>query len=141
VDGSKADGLRPGPLIVMLSLLRAGAGSSFRPALALLIAFLFVACAQTGSATPVSTNQVDLPRSYRFAPEAIAVPVGTTVTWTNDDNFTHSVRGLPGDAEPLMMKPGEKVTHTFKAPGLYRYDCSLHPKDMKGSVLVEAAGG
>jgi plastocyanin len=141
VDGSKADGLRPRPLIVMPSVLRAGAGSSLRPALALLIALLFVACAQAGSSTPVATNQVDLPRSYRFAPESITVPIGTTVTWTNNDNFTHSVRGLPGDAEPLMMKPGEPVTHTFNSPGLFQYDCSLHPKDMKGSVLVEAAGG
>lgn len=38
-----------------------------------------------------------------------------------------------------MMKPGESVTHTFTTAGLFRYDCSLHPKDMKGSVLVGGA--
>jgi plastocyanin len=122
-------------------LLRAGAGSFLRPALALFTALLFVACAQAASSTPVATDQVDLPRSYRFAPDNITVTAGTTVTWTNDDNFTHSVRGLPGDSEPLMMKPGEKVTHTFDSPGEFKYDCSLHPKDMKGTVHVEAGAG
>jgi plastocyanin len=34
------------------------------------------------------------------------------------------------------MAPGESVSHTFTTPGLYPYVCSLHPNDMKGSVLV-----
>jgi plastocyanin len=33
------------------------------------------------------------------------------------------------------------VTHTFDTAGQFQYDCSLHPKDMKGSVLVEAGSG
>ena len=44
------------------------------------------------AASPSPPTQVDLPRSYRFEPEAITVPDGTTVTWTNNDHFTHSVR-------------------------------------------------
>jgi plastocyanin len=63
------------------------------------------------------------------------------VTWTNSDNFTHSVRFLDdGDGEPLMMKPGEQVTHVFDAAGLFRYDCSLHPNDMSGTVRVTGSG-
>ena len=77
----------------------------------------------------MATDQVDLPRSYKFAPEDIVVPAGTTVTWTNNDNFTHSVR-LLDSGETQMMKPGESVTHAFTALGAYQYDCSLHPKDM-----------
>jgi plastocyanin len=97
-----------------------------------------VLTACTGAAAPtapVATSQVDLPRSYRFAPANITVPAGTEVTWTNDDNFTHSVR-LLDTGEVHLMKPGERVALTFSSPGLIRYDCSLHPKDMKGSVLV-----
>jgi plastocyanin len=56
------------------------------------------------------------------------------VTWTNDDNFSHSVR-IEG-AEPLVMKPGESVQHTFDAPGTFKYDCSFHPQNMKGEVVV-----
>jgi plastocyanin len=119
-------------------LLRASAGYSLRPALAILFAVLFAAACQAAAPTaPVATNQVDLPRSYKFAPEDITVPVGTTVTWTNNDNFTHSVR-LQDGGETQFMKPGESVTHAFTTPGVYQYDCSLHPKDMQGSVQVDA---
>jgi plastocyanin len=128
-------------MIPVLSVLRASVGLSLRPALALLATLLLVACAQTTATALVATDQVDLPKSYRFAPANIAVAVGTTVTWTNNDNFTHSVRLLDGDEPPLMMKPGEQVTHAFPAAGTYQYDCSLHPKDMKGSVVVEAGSG
>jgi plastocyanin len=125
----------------MSLLLRASAGYRLRPALAILIALLLASCSQAAApVAPVATNQVDLPRSYRFAPEDITVPAGTEVTWTNNDNFTHSVR-LLDSGEVQMMKPGESVSHTFTNPGLFRYDCSLHPKDMKGSVLVDADAG
>jgi plastocyanin len=122
-------------------LLRASAGYPHRPALAILFAVLLAAACQAAAPTaPVATNQVDLPRSYKFAPEDIVVPAGTEVTWTNNDNFTHSVR-LLDSGEVQLMKPGESVSHTFTAPGLFRYDCSLHPKDMHGSVLVGGAAG
>jgi plastocyanin len=92
------------------------------------------------AASPVATSSVDLPPSYRFSPAAITVDSGTTVTWSNHDNFTHSVQfldgGLPTDAR--LMKPGESTTYTFTAPGAYRYQCSLHPQAMQGSVVVLA---
>jgi plastocyanin len=128
----------------MRSLLRGSAGSP-RPALAALLAVLLLlivgACSQADVAdAPVATSQVDLPRSYKFAPEDITVAAGTTVTWTNHDNFTHSVR-FEDTGEVQMMSPGESVAHQFTDAGLYRYDCSLHPQDMKGSVLVASDGG
>ncbi|MFN2483767.1 MAG: plastocyanin/azurin family copper-binding protein [Candidatus Limnocylindria bacterium] len=38
--------------------------------------------------------------------------------------------------EPLVMQPGESVEQTFDEPGIYRYDCSFHPNNMRGSVTV-----
>ncbi len=98
-------------------------------------------CAPSGSAagaSPVATSTVDLPPSYVFKPASIAVPAGTTVTWTNDDHFTHSVQFLGGalPAEPLVMDPGQAVTFTFDTPGTYPYQCHLHPQNMTGSVTV-----
>ncbi len=109
--------------------------------LAVLVTSL-AACASGASgaanASPVATTTVDLPPSYRFVPAAITVAAGTTVTWTNDDHFTHSVQlldgGLPG--EPNVMEPGSSTSFTFATPGTYHYQCHLHPKDMQGSVLV-----
>jgi plastocyanin len=93
-----------------------------------------------GSTSPsrVATTQVDLPASYRFAPADITVAVGATVTWTNHDNFTHSVQfldgGLPG--QPLDLKPGATTTFAFATAGTYHYQCSFHPQNMRGSVVV-----
>jgi plastocyanin len=86
------------------------------------------------TASPVATTSVDLPKSYRFAPTAIVVDVGATVTWTNDDNFTHNVTfdGQPG----AQLKPGESTTKTFSTAGTYHYQCTLHPQNMQGTVTV-----
>lgn len=95
------------------------------------------ACAGPAPAAgPVAADHVDLPRSYKFAPADILVTAGTTVTWTNSDQFSHNIRLLDGNQVVGLIRPGEKVTHTFTASGVYKYDCSLHPQNMKGTVTV-----
>jgi len=111
---------------------------------AALAATLALAACSGGSpdASPVATSQVNLPPSYRFEPAAITIPAGTTVTWTNNDHFTHNVRLLDDGGDVLELPPGESVRFTFRGPGEHRYDCSLHPNDMTGVVVVtEAAAG
>jgi plastocyanin len=116
-----------------------GTASARRSALLAIAVFtlLVTACGPAAGAvsSPVATTTVDLPPSYRFVPATIVVQVGSTVTWTNHDNFTHNV-ALDG-AEPMQMAPGQSVSRAFEATGTYAYVCSLHPKDMKGTVLVE----
>lgn len=102
-----------------------------------LLTALLAACEAAPSVEPVATNQVDLPPSYRFVPEVISVPDGTTVTWTNHDNFTHSVRLLDDGGEVMTMAPGESASFAFSGPGEHRYDCSFHPNDMSGVVIVK----
>ena len=103
-----------------------------------LVAMLAVVACSGGGATPslVATSQVDLPPSYRFEPAAITVADGTTVTWTNHDNFTHNVRLLDDGGDILELPPGASVTRTFTGVGDHRYDCSFHPNDMSGVVVV-----
>ncbi len=84
--------------------------------------------------SPIATTTVDLPKSYKFMPAAIVVDAGATVTWTNHDDFTHNV-SFP-DETPLTMKPGESVTRSFPTAGTFDYVCSLHPRDMTGTVAV-----
>ena len=97
---------------------------------------MLAGCGSPEAAEPVATDHVDLPPSYRFEPEAITVPDGTTVTWTNSDNFTHNVRLIDDGGEVLALPPGESVSFTFTGPGEHRYDCSFHPNDMSGVVIV-----
>ncbi|MGD9890794.1 MAG: cupredoxin domain-containing protein [Dehalococcoidia bacterium] len=106
-----------------------------------LIVVVIVGCAgdATGSGAPVETNEVTMPRSYRFAPETIQVTAGTTVTFRNDDNFTHSVKLRDGSEPDHRVSPGESVQITFAQPGTFNYECSLHPRDMRGTVIVTGA--
>ena len=107
--------------------------------LAAVVAGLVGCAAPTSSAAnPVATSSVDLPPSYRFSPAAISVRVGTTVIWTNDDHFTHSVQFLDGGlpSTPSVMNPGQTASFTFAEPGVYHYQCHLHPQNMQGSVTV-----
>jgi plastocyanin len=100
---------------------------------------VIAACSQSGpSATRTATTTVDLPASYRFSPSEIIVGTGATVTWTNNDHFTHSVQFLDGGlpSKPLVMELGQSATFTFVGPGLYHYQCHLHPQNMRGSVTV-----
>ena len=105
----------------------------------LAVAIVLAACSsQAAGASPTATDKVDLPPSYKFAPAAITVKAGTTVTWTNDDHFTHSVQLLDGGmpADPHVMEPGQQATVTFPTAGTFRYQCHLHPQNMKGTVTV-----
>ena len=111
-------------------------------AVLLLAALALTACSSSSAdASPVATDKVNLPPSYKFVPVNITVPVGTTVTWTNNDNFTHSVRLVDDGNKVMDMKPGESVTYTFDTAGLHHYDCSFHPQNMKGTVLVTGGAG
>jgi plastocyanin len=108
--------------------------------LAVLAGLLLIGCSSAasgaaGSAAPARTTQVDLPPSYKFSPTSIQVSTGSTVTWTNHDNFTHSVQ-VEGQSEVQMMRPGESVQVTFSTPGTFNYLCTLHAQNMKGTVLV-----
>jgi plastocyanin len=94
--------------------------------------------ARASSAAPVRTSQVDLPPSYLFSPAAIQVAPGTTVTWTNHDNFSHSVQ-VQGQSDVHVMNPGQSAQITFDKPGTYAYVCTFHTQNMKGTVIVAAS--
>jgi plastocyanin len=100
-----------------------------------LLAIVLVGCAGPAASAAVRTTTVDLPASYRFEPAHIEVSPGSSVTWTNHDNFTHSVQ-VDGQSEVHMLRPGESVQIPFGTPGEYNYVCTLHSQNMKGSVTV-----
>jgi plastocyanin len=86
---------------------------------------------------PVQTDQVNLPPSYQFDPAVIQVVAGTSVTWTNNDHFTHSVKVQDGSDH--VIRPGENVSISFDKAGDYPYICTFHAQDMKGTVIVSAS--
>jgi plastocyanin len=106
------------------------------PAVALAASALFAtSCGGTGSSEAVATTEVQMAKSYRFDPKTIEIAAGQTVTWTNDDNFTHTVK-VDGQ-EDHKVDRGDNVSIKFDTPGAYHYICTLHSKDMDGEVIVK----
>jgi plastocyanin len=105
------------------------------PSVVLLAAIVVaVGCAATGSTDPVATNDVSMAKSYRFDPNTIRIKAGDTVTWTNNDNFTHTVK-VDGQGDHKVGR-GDSVSISFDKPGRYHYVCTLHSNDMSGTVIV-----
>src|SRR5262249_8473517 len=75
--------------------------------------------------------------SFVFAPGGITIEPGKAVTWTNTDESPHqvTVTGQPKLKTEFLLK-GQAATLTFAEPGVYSYNCMLHP-NMKGSVEVK----
>ncbi|MGA9152171.1 MAG: plastocyanin/azurin family copper-binding protein [Candidatus Nitrosopolaris sp.] len=88
-----------------------------------------------GASNPSSTEP--------YNPSPLSVPVGTTVTWINNDNTGHTVtQGNPSGNTPPngfdsgILAPGKTFTHTFGTAGTIQYYCTLHPT-MLGEVIVK----
>ena len=106
-----------------------------RPFLLLAPLVLAAGCGGAGDdPAPVAATEVEMVKSYRFDPKAIQVDAGETVTWTNADNFTHTVQ-VDGQ-EDHEVEPGGSVEIAFDQPGTYHYVCTLHSRDMEGEVIV-----
>ncbi|HLY55997.1 MAG TPA: cupredoxin family copper-binding protein [Stellaceae bacterium] len=88
---------------------------------------------QTPSA-PVATDKVKIDNFF-FTPQTITVPVGATVTWTNQDDIPHLVVAKDHAFRSQPLDTGDSFTHVFAAAGEYPYFCGLHPK-MVGTVKV-----
>jgi plastocyanin len=92
-------------------------------------------CGAAGATAPVATTQVSMAKSYRFDPKVIEIHAGDTVTWTNNDNFTHTVE-VDGQDDHKVDR-GHSVSIKFDKPGTYDYVCTLHSHDMHGQVIVK----
>ena len=110
---------------------------------------------QTSSnGTQSSTNStiIDIV-NFAYNPADITVPVGTTVTWINQDDVGHTVtEGDPNSPKPTNLRvfdssgealtgrvaligPGQSWSYTFTTPGTYEYYCIVHPY-MIGQITV-----
>jgi plastocyanin len=106
------------------------------PVAAVAAVLMAAGCGGSGISGPaVKTTHVTMAKSYRFDPARVQVKAGQTVTWTNEDNFTHTVR-VDGQDDHEVGR-GESVSITFDKPGTYEYVCTLHSMDMKGEVIVK----
>jgi nitrite reductase (NO-forming) len=111
----------------------------------------------SGTQSPTNSTQVVI-ENYAYNPADITVPVGTTVTWVNQDSVGHTVtegdpnspktanlRVFDSSGEALtgkvaLLGPGQSWSYTFTTPGSYEYYCIVHPY-MIGHITVTSAAG
>lgn len=74
--------------------------------------------------------------NFTFAPEALTVAAGTTVTWINHDDIPHSVVEKNVLFHSKALDTGDSYSFTFKQAGSYDYFCGLHPH-MTGKIVVK----
>ena len=87
------------------------------------------------AAPPPVTVKID---NFTFNAATITVPVGTTVTWVNQDDIPHTV--VSDDKTSFrskVMDTDDKFSFTFNSAGTFGYFCSIHPH-MTGKVVVKA---
>ena len=70
-----------------------------------------------------------------FEPEDMRIPVGTTVDWTNEDPFAHTVTANDGAFDSGTIDAGQTFSQLFDEPGTFDYFCDIHPS-MTGRVTV-----
>jgi amicyanin len=109
-------------------------------AAALWLAWPAVAPAQTPAPTPAQVpaqmegTQVEI-RAHAFSAPTVTVKAGTTVTWINHDDDTHTVTSSVDTFRSPGLDTDETFSYTFTTPGTYEYYCTLHPL-MTGKVIV-----
>ena len=94
--------------------------------IALIIAVLIAlgswhAVAGPSASTTAAVNVSD----FQFSPDTLTIAAGDTVTWTLVGGF-HSVVADDGSFNSGQPGTGFPFSHTFAAPGTYRYYCAVH---------------
>jgi plastocyanin len=76
-------------------------------------------------------------RRQTFVPRVIAVPLGTTVDFPNDDDILHNVfSASPAKKFDLgMYDRGQTRSVLFDVPGVVQIGCNVHPQ-MEAYVVV-----
>jgi plastocyanin len=90
--------------------------------------------AGSGSSTSGTTVTI---KNFRFEPKTLTVKVGTTVTFVNKDDTTHTATSSDGSTLDSQRLPtNQSYMVTFTNVGTYKYMCDIH-QYMSGSIIVE----
>ena len=81
----------------------------------------------------IPNGNFDVTGAGFYSPLNLEIPVGTSVTWVNDDSVPHNIQSMDekGNVIQLFNSPplntGDRFEFTFEEEGVYNYYCSFHP--------------
>lgn len=89
-----------------------------------------------GIAAALASTTTTIAQSDKaFAEKEIAVDLGTTVNFVNEDRVKHNILIKKLDFNSGLQGPGDTVAVTFDKSGKFKVRCGIHPK-MKMKVVV-----
>jgi plastocyanin len=76
-------------------------------------------------------------KNKSFVPRVLAVPVGSTISFPNDDLIFHNVFSLsrPNPFDLGLYRAGDSKDRTFTTAAIYQVFCNIHPQ-MSATILV-----
>ncbi len=84
--------------------------------------------------TPIPGKQLNIfIRDVGFVPNNSGFEAGGKATWYNEDSRSHIIAGDNWTSDEL--KPGQAFSKIFDTPGVYKYNCAIHP-EMTGKITV-----
>lgn len=95
------------------------------------------AIAGTGSVALAADASVAI-AGFAFSPASVTIDVGDSVTWTNNDDITHTATADGGSFDTGNLGSGASGAVTFNTAGSFPYHCEIHPQ-MAGTVIVQGA--
>ena len=96
--------------------------------------------APSGGGTP-GANEVWM-QNIAFSPATKTISAGTTITWTNKDNTTHTATsGVPNSPDGLFnsgnLNNGGTFSFKFTTAGTFKYYCMIHGTMMTATMIVQ----
>jgi len=109
---------------------------------------VLLVCAACGSKSPSTPTPVPVnvpvsivpsaasQGSNAYNPNPVAIKVGDSLTWTNNDTRNHTMTENTGAWNSGNIAPGQTYTLAFTTKGTFTYHCNLH-SGMSGTVNVQ----
>ena len=109
---------------------------------ALLTTFLVGACSDDEPTPDASANgragaggDAVAIEEFTFKPADLEIEAGTTVTFTNKDEFAHTATAKDKSFDTGNLEQDGTFEHTFEEAGTFEYLCTIH-NSMTGTITV-----
>jgi plastocyanin len=91
--------------------------------------------ARRASDQPSTANVAIKIDNFVFGPQAITVPVGTTVTWTNSDDIPHTAVSIDGVFKSGDGHGRKVLLHLYQGRNVFLL--LLSPSEMTSQIVVK----
>ena len=92
--------------------------------------------APAGATTVTISSGASTQTATAFGQNPLTIASGTTISWLNDDNTTHTSAADGSQWSSGNIPPGGRFNFTFATAGRFTYHCQIHP-NMVGTIVVQ----